>query len=282
MAILAEYHRPKTLEHALELLADRKSKRIPLAGGTDLVGALETRQRRDVDGVVDLAGLDLSFIQRLDSSLHVGSMTTLSELAEHPVCNDLAGGILPVTARFEGPPNLRNAATIGGLVALAEPDSELFAALLALNASVVTVDVDGMESHTQLDDFAGSSPRPSHGRTLITKIRLPLCHAAAGHARIARTPMDRCIVAAVVVVAGEGESSRQKSASTDDNIDSARSALCGLGPRPQLADRPLVPRGDFKGSAEYRLAMAEVVGKRALAAAMGAHQLSGNGSDFRC
>lgn len=272
MAILAEYHRPKTLEDALNLLADRKSRRVPLAGGTDLVGALETRQRRDVDGVVDLAGLDLSFIQQVDSSLHVGSMTTLSQLAEHPICASLAAGILPVTARFEGPLNLRNAATVGGLVALAEPDSELFAALLALNASVVSVDTGRAESHTRLEDFTPSTLRAPQAPRLITEIRLPLRQAAAGHARIARTPMDRCIVAAVVVTAGEKNSSRAGSASAQDNGASPRTALCGLGPRPLLTDRPLLPAGDFRGSAEYRLAMAEVVGRRALAAAMGAPQ----------
>ena len=270
MAILAEYHRPTTLAGALELLADRTSRRVPLAGGTHLVGALETRQRRNVDGVVDLAGLNLSFIQHFDSSLRVGAMTTLTELVEHPLCAGLAGGILPDTARFEGPQNLCNAATVGGLVALAEPDSELFASLLALNASVVAVDKDGVESHRLLDDFAGSPSRLPQGTLLITQVRLPLFQAAGGHARIARTPMDRCIVAAVVVAGVNGEFP-QGGPAAGGGGDTARTALCGVGPRPQLAGGPLVPKGDFKGSAEYRLAMAEVVGRRARAAATGVH-----------
>ena len=114
MAILAEHYKPKTLAEALDLLAERNSRRVPLAGGTLLVAVLETRQRRDVDGVVDLSGLGLTNIQRDGSSLSVGSMTTLTDLIEHPLCAALAGGILPDTARFEGPLNLRNAATVGG------------------------------------------------------------------------------------------------------------------------------------------------------------------------
>ncbi len=267
MAILAEYHRPETLTHALELLADRSSRRVPLAGGTHLVGALETRQRRDVDGVVDLADLGLSYIQHADSSLHIGAMTTLTDLVEHPLCSHLANGILPDTARFEGSQNLRNAATVGGLIALAEPDSELFAALLALRASVVTVDKDGVGSLRQLDEFAGSQGQRSQGPSIITEIRLPLRQAAGGHARIARTPMDRCIVAAIVVKEVNGELSQGELAA--DGGGSARTALCGVGPHPQLANGPLVPKGDFKGSAEFRLAMAEVVGRRALSAATG-------------
>lgn len=226
------------------------------------MGALETRQRRDVDGVVDLAALNLSYLQQAGASLRVGAMTTLTDLVEHPLGADLAGGILPRTARFEGPLNLRNAATVGGLIALAEPDSELFAALLALNAAVVTVDRDGVESCRQLDDFALPTSGPAGGPALITEIRLPLDLAASGHARIARTPMDRCIVAAVVVAALNGRSSQGGPAAAQDDIVT-RAALCGVGPRPLLAGRPLAPKGDYKGSAAYRAAMAEVVVRRA-------------------
>ena len=130
MAILAEYHKPTSLAQAFELLSDSASRRVPLAGGAHLVGVLETRERRDIEGVVDLAELGLSFIEQDGAYLHVGAMTTITDLIEHPLSAELAGGILPDTARYEGPLNLRNAATVGGLVALAEPDSETYAALL--------------------------------------------------------------------------------------------------------------------------------------------------------
>ncbi len=262
MAILAEYHRPKTLAGALDLLADRTARRLPLAGGTYLVGALETRQRRDVDGVVDLAALNLSYLQQAGASLRVGAMTTLTDLVEYPLSAKLAGGILPRTARFEGPHNLRNAATVGGLIALAEPDSELFAALLALNAAVVAIDRDGVESCRQLDDFAHPTSGPAGRPALISEIRLPLDPAAGGHARIARTPMDRCIVAAVVVSPVNGRSP-QNGPAAPKGEDATRTALCGVGPRPRLAGGPLAPQGDYKGSAAYRSTMAEVVVRRA-------------------
>lgn len=264
MAILAEYHRPKTLAGALDLLADRTVRRLPLAGGTYLVGALETRQLRDVDGVVDLAALNLSYLQQAGVSLRVGAMTTLADLVEHPLSAALAGGILPRIALYEGPQNLRNAATVGGLIALAEPDSELFAALLALNAAVVTVDRDGVESCRQLDDFVLLTSGPAGRPALITEVRLPLDPAASGHARIARTPMDRCIVAAVVVAALNSRSSQGGPASAQGDV-ATRTGLCGVGPRPRLAGGPLAPQGDYKGSAAYRAAMAEVVVNRAQA-----------------
>lgn len=255
------------MAHAFDLLSDPASRRVPLAGGTHLVGALETRQRRDIDGVIDLAGLGFSSIEQDDAMLHVGAMATITELVEHPQSAELAGGILASTACFEGPLNLRNAATIGGLVALAEPDSELYAALLALDASVVTVNQDEHEVSSPLEEFADAWPATSQAPRLITAIRLPLRLSSASQARIARTPMDRCIVAAVAVYPAAVPSSGAEPASGVPTNASARVAVCGVGPHPRLADGTLNPDGDFKGSAEYRLAMADVVVRRAQAAA---------------
>ncbi len=272
MAILAEHHKPDSLAHALDLLAEPASRRVPLAGGTLLVAALETRQRQDLDGVVNLAGLDLAFFQQDESLLRIGAMTTLTDLIEYPACAHLADGILPRTARFEGPVNLLNAATVGGLVALAEPDSELFAALLALNASVAAVDLHGVESRWKLDKFSSAQSHPSKEPMLITEIQLPLGDAAGGHARIARTPMDRCIVAAIAIATApaDSENSSDRPTTGGSSTETVQTALCGVGPRPQLAGDPLNPIGDYRGSPAYRLAMAEVVGRRARAAVNGA------------
>ncbi len=279
MAILAEYHRPQTLGEAVQLLRRTDVHLVPLAGGSQLVGELETRQRRDVDGVVDLAGLGLNHIEQQGDVLHVGATVTLGELSEHPVARDLAGGILRRTARTEGPINLRNQATLGGLIVSAAPDSEFYAALLALGAFVVTTDGEA-ESITALAALAPLSlPAPSEqaqlsgvalnvmtsksqsgrgaggeGPRLLTEIHIPIADLCSGHARIARTPSDRPIVAAVAVV-GDGEE---------------RIALCGVADRPVLfTGQSLTPPSDFKGSADYRRAMAAVVVRRALAEARG-------------
>ena len=265
MAILQEYHRPETVSQALELLADPRSRRLPLAGGTHLVPALETRQRRDVDGVVDLAGLDLSFIEREGHHLRIGAMTTITDLAQHPGCVSIAGRILPRTARFEGPQNLCNAATVGGLIALAEPDSELFAALLALDAAIVTLNREEIETVQSFEDYISAQSQPTRRADLITEMRLSLAQSVSGHARIARTPMDRCIVAAIAIDVPNGGSSQAPSVSPG----AVRIGLCGVGTRPLLSGSELSPPDDFKGSAEYRLTMSEIVRKRALACMSG-------------
>ena len=107
MAILRDYSRPGSLSEALDLLADPQVRRVPLAGGTTLVGELETRARPDVEGVVDLRELDLRFIDASAASIHIGAMTTLADLRSAAETSDFAGSMLTRAARFEGPVNLR-------------------------------------------------------------------------------------------------------------------------------------------------------------------------------
>ena len=163
MAILAEYHKPQSVAEAVQLLRRTDVRLRPLAGGSQLVGALETRTVKDVDGVVDLAGLGLHRIEATGDLLRIGATATLSDVCSHQVAGEVAGGILRCTARFEGPVNLRNAATVGGVVVSAEMDSEFYASLLALGASVIVSDGE-RETITPLDTFSIPSPPASDHR----------------------------------------------------------------------------------------------------------------------
>lgn len=245
MAILREYYRPATIDEAIALLARRDRRLLPLAGGTNLIGRLETGALRDIDGLVDLQGLGLESIHREGDLLHVGAMATLSALIQDENAGALANGLLRRAAQGEGPVNFRNAATTGGLVALAAYDSEFYTALLALDASVVLYD----GQHTRTVPLAQLGPVGG----LVIEVQIPLAERRGGAARVARTPSDRPIVAAYAAIGEAGE----------------RVALCGVGLRPLLFGETLEPPSNFKGSALYRRAMAEVVMARALAEARG-------------
>lgn len=241
MALLQAIYRPKTMAEAFDTLARTDQLLLPLAGGTWLIGQLETRALTGIDGVVDLRLLGLNRITMDDARLTIGAMTTLTEIMEHPVAGALADGLLRRTAQGEGPVTLRNAATIGGVVAVAAPDSEFYAALLALGATVTLC--DGTRSTSvplaELTNIVG----------LVTEVRLPVTEARGGLARVARTPSDRPIVAAVAV----------RRAGVD------RVALCGVAAKPVLVGAELNPPDDFRGSAGYRLAMVDVLVARATA-----------------
>jgi CO/xanthine dehydrogenase FAD-binding subunit len=249
MALLKTIFQPGSATEAAALIARTDQKLVPLAGGSKLIADLETRTRRDIDGLVDLSRTSLNHVDIVHQDegeyVRVGATATLSQVTEHEAAGTLADGLLRRTAAYEGPINLRNAATIGGVVASAEPDSEFYAALLALNATIVLH--DGTQEHTvRLEELQSNAG-------LITAVLVPTAAARAGTARVARTPADRPIVAAIAVRAGQGPGAGE------------RIALCGVSPRPVLLGTELNPPDDFKGSAAYRRAMAEIVIERARA-----------------
>lgn len=239
MALLKTVYQPTSAAEAAALLARTEERLAPLGGGSKLIADLESRTRRDLDGVVDLSRAGLNHIQVSEDCVQVGATVTLSQLTEHEVCGSLASGLLRRAASGEGPVNLRNIATVGGVAASAEADSEFYAALLALGASAVVLN-DGHERSLPLVDLAAVDG-------LITAVVIPVAATRGGLARIARTPADRPIVAAVAVSGSAGE----------------RIALCGVAPRPVLLGTQLDPPDDFKGSAAYRLAMVDIIVQRA-------------------
>lgn len=244
-----EYLRPTTLTQALEYLRQG----IPLAGGTNL-----TPRRNHLTRVVDLRELGLDGIDLDGSQVRIGSATTLQALVESPPLPDT----LKKTSWLEGGWNLRNMATLGGLIMSSDGRSPLLTVLLALDASVRMQPGDKERS---LDDVLGK--RDDVG--LLTEIRFRV----PGHLRyeqVARTPVDFPLVCVAVAI--------------DEDGDTPRIVLGGYGSRPiriefSAADRDLsgvideaadVARAQFSeaddlwASAEYRSSIAQVLVKRLL------------------
>jgi len=226
------YERPSTIEAALRCL--RRRDAVVLAGGTRL------NAKRDEHPVVlvDLQALRLDRIERSgDDRLAVGAMVTLQALASHPAVPTA----VREAARRELPSTLRAVATLGGCVATADRESELFATLLVHDTRVRTA----TGAVLALEDTG--LPR---GRDFFTSVEFATSGACAS-ARTGRTRADRPIVAAVARRAPDG---------------SCRLALSGVSSRPLLVDDldELDPPSDFRGSPEYRRALATTLVARAL------------------
>lgn len=241
MAPIRSYHRPVTLEAALTLLDRDDVDTALLAGGTALNAGLAGAPAE----VVDLQSLGLDGISLRGSQMTVGSMVRLRDLIEHPATPLLVAE----AARREGPNTFRNAATVGGVVASRDPESELLAALLVHEAHVSVADADGSEDQS-LETVLGAPDQLSGG--VITEIRIAT--DGTGHIeRTGRTPADRSIVAAV-------------GRRTEGGL--MWLAMTGVGPVPVLVDDPSdlehEPPGDFRGSSKYRRDLAGVLGARVL------------------
>jgi xanthine dehydrogenase YagS FAD-binding subunit len=106
------YARPTTLQQALDLVSQDKAR--VHAGGTDLVGCLR-------DGIFDAATVvSLSRIDELrglaptpEGGLHIGALTTIAELAAHPIVKERYRALAQAAAAVASP-QLRNQGTLGG------------------------------------------------------------------------------------------------------------------------------------------------------------------------
>ncbi|MFM0336781.1 FAD binding domain-containing protein [Paraburkholderia fungorum] len=130
------YIRPASLDDALRWLAQHEEAR-PLSGGMTLIPTLKQRLAAPTH-LIDLTRLDaLRGMISEPSMLRVGGVTTHAQVAASPV----VAGAIPALAKLAGTiadPQVRNRGTLGGSVANDDPAADYPAAVLALDAIVVT------------------------------------------------------------------------------------------------------------------------------------------------
>jgi len=106
------YIRPGSLDEAIGMLSSDGAR--VHAGGTDLLGCLRERVF-DVSTVVSIAGLrELRGIEATAAGgLRIGALTTIAEVARHPVIRSKYRALSMAAAEVASP-QLRNQGTIGG------------------------------------------------------------------------------------------------------------------------------------------------------------------------
>ena len=214
---------------------------VVVGGGTKI----NARPTPEPVALVDLQALDLGGVERLDGGrLRIGGTVTLQQL----VGSDDVPVAVRDAARREQPGTLRAQATVGGCVATGDAHSELLGVLLVHEAVVHLVGRAGAEE-IRLEAVLAGLPVPA-GR-IITAVTIDT-RGVTAVARTARTPADRPIVAAAARA-----------------VDGwRRLALTGVAATPILVDSAggLDPPGDFRGSSQYRRALAAVLLARAVEA----------------
>ncbi len=127
------YHRPSTLAGVLDLLTTHGAQTQLLAGGT----ALLLPDRRHLIGEHLLALRDIPELHgvRLDASgtLHLGALSTHTALSSSPLVHRFCPALGAAFARIANV-RVRNQASLGGNLALADPAHDPPAILIALNA----------------------------------------------------------------------------------------------------------------------------------------------------
>ncbi|MCI4332027.1 MAG: FAD binding domain-containing protein [Thermoplasmata archaeon] len=169
---------PERPEEACEILASAAPGQVAvLAGGTDLLLDLDSG-RSHPDRVLSLRRLPWRSLQWNGPTLTIGSTLPLSEIEVDPVVRARIPGLWDAIHGV-GSLQLRHRATLGGNLGRASPTSDLIPMLLALDASVEIVGVQGIRS-VPVDEFVLAS-RSTALRVgeLIASISIPEARPSA-------------------------------------------------------------------------------------------------------
>jgi carbon-monoxide dehydrogenase medium subunit len=137
------YSRPKSLDAALALLAEKGDRARALAGGTDLLVDVRAGLA-DLDAVVDLKGVRPLHALDYDArgGLAIGACVTINELLEHPAVARHYR-LLHAAASELATHALRNRATVAGNIVTASPCGDMSGPLLCYGADVLITSTRG-------------------------------------------------------------------------------------------------------------------------------------------
>ncbi|MCX5197922.1 FAD binding domain-containing protein [Streptomyces sp. NBC_00249] len=192
------YVRPAALDEALAMLGSGPGARV-LAGGQSLLPALRAGEERarlliDVRHLEELRG-----VTRTGDGIRIGALTTLAELAAHPLV--LAGAPeLAAAARANGDPQVRNLGTVGGNLAVTGRPTDLPVAALAAGAAVELAGPAGRSTVTAEDLAATGVPGPA----VVTALLVPAAGPAAAFEKTADRATRYPLCAAAVRITAEG------------------------------------------------------------------------------
>jgi aerobic carbon-monoxide dehydrogenase medium subunit len=273
-----DYHAPRRVEEAVELLARYGGDAKVLAGGQSLMPLLNFRLARPA-ALVDVNRIgELAYVREDDGMLAFGAMTRQRTIEFSPV----VARRLPLLAeatRWVGHLPIRSRGTIGGSIAHADPSAEYPTVLTALGGEVVVQGPRGRRTLTPdrlFETYLTTSLAPDE---LLVEVRLPASPAGAGYAfeEFARRHGDFAIIGIAALVVRDG-----------DRCASARLASAGAGPVPLrlqaaeeileregLGERAIAaaaaraaelvdPDSDVHASAAYRRQLTRVLTGRAL------------------
>jgi CO/xanthine dehydrogenase FAD-binding subunit len=270
-----------TLEEALSALAGGAR---PVAGGTDLVVGARQGKAPLPESIVAIHRLDeLRGSNASKGRLQLGALVTHAEIAADPVVLERLTALADASA-IVGSHATRVQGTVGGNLMNASPAMEIGGPLMVFGAEVTLRSETGERRLPVAELVTGPGTTLAAADELLTEVEIPLPPEGTGscYARLEyRRQMEIAVVGATASVT-----------LADAKVDRAGVAITALAPTirlvPEAADalvgsdggREAVhdaaraaaaaaePISDVRASADYRRAMAEVVARRVLTAAV--------------
>jgi len=270
-----------TVDEALEAIA---SGARPVAGGTDLVVGARQGKAALPEAIVAIDRIDgLRGIEQRDGALRLGALVTHEDIVASTVIRERITALADASA-IVGSHATRAQGTIGGNVMNASPAMDTGGPLLCFDAVAVLHGPDGGRRLPLAELWTGPGSTASEPAELLVALEVPAPAAGTGSAYVRleyRRQMEIAIVGVSAVVTTDADSVADARvaitalAPTIRRVPDAESALLGtdggddaIAAAAAAAAAGSSPISDVRGSAGYRMAMAEVIARRAIAAAI--------------
>jgi aerobic carbon-monoxide dehydrogenase medium subunit len=275
-----EYVRASSIAEALTLLGASDDAKL-IAGGHSLIPMMKLRLAQpakliDIGRIADLRGIAIG-----SESARIGALTTHAAIARSAELRQRCPLIVEAAHEI-GDAQVRNRGTIGGNVAHADPGSDYPPVLRALGATIHLLGPGGEREVAAADFFVDLLTTDLRTDEIITAVELPVQppgagsaylkfeHPASGYAVVGAAASLRLDGAGKVTGGGlawggitatplPGDAVIEALVGGDASDAAIEAAVAGLE-----AEDPL---GDVFASGAYRLHVAKVYGRRALAAA---------------
>jgi len=256
----------------------------PVAGGTDLVVGARQGKAPLPERLVAIHRLSaLGELSQDAESLTIGALVSHHRLAEHALVRERLTALADACA-IVGSHATRAHGTLGGNLMNASPAMESGGPLLCFGATVTLRSARGSRQLAIDELLAGPGQTTASDDELLEQVAVPLPPAGTGSCYLRleyRRQMEIAVVGATAVLSLDGE-----------RVSDARVAITALAPtirRVPEAEAALTgsdggadavraaagaieqagkPISDVRASARYRSAMAAVIGRRAIEAAL--------------
>lgn len=272
-----DYHAPRTLVQALDLLSTLENARV-LAGGQSLMPMLNLRLG-GFDHLIDLGHVaELSAIEKVSGAYKIGAMVRQREIEKFEGFEKNVP-LLYQAIRYVGHQQTRNRGTIGGSICHLDPSAELPLVALTMDARLEVASIRGMRQIEFKDFFSSLLSSVLSPDEILTRIYMPVSHArdCCVFLEFSRRPADFAIASVAVVLRLDEQ----------EKIQHLKIGIGGLGPSAvrlyefeqkfkgqfwsetmlselQSHIKTLPGEGDLDNTAEYRNTLAQVLVKRAL------------------
>ncbi len=189
MSLWKEYYHPKTVQQAVEALANAPDPSCAIAGGTDLMLDLQQGNHPPVHTLVDLTAIpELRALEIRNDELYIGAGVPHNHIVDSPLAQQHARALVEACGLIGGP-QVRNSATLGGNVAHALPAADGTIGLLSLNSFAEVASPTGRRRVPLHEMFLGPGKSAINTKNeIIVGFDIPLCkaHQASAFCRIMR------------------------------------------------------------------------------------------------